>query len=264
MLELLFSAHFFLSFSHRCYLLFRKGVTKNRNKFKARVYIHGRYHHVGTFDTPKEAALAYDRAALQAQRPQDTLNFPATKTMETYTFKNFPELYTKEDLENIAKGKNYTFEELLQQNPSIKLSNHLQGAPTPSTKLKQTMKKTMKKMMKKTSSLTAAQKNWRRTNLLNFPEGKQVSVYWDRMTDTASFKTGTPSLHDKRIPGIIHQRVRTGIVVKWLSDGTTTLILDAFVDAVIRTRITKPPEKKKKQRRLVDCGEREVVDGARE
>jgi len=84
------------------------------------------------------------------------------------------------------------------------------------------------------------------------------------MTGTASFKTGTPSLHVKRIPGIIHQRVRTGIVVKWLSDGTTTLILDAFVDAVIRTRITKPPEKKKKQRRLVDCGEREVVDGARE
>ena len=47
--------------------------------------------------------------------------------METYIFNN--KLYTKEDLENVAKRKNYTFEELLQKNPSIKL---LQGAPNPS------------------------------------------------------------------------------------------------------------------------------------
>jgi len=41
--------------------------------------------------------------------------------METYIFNN--KLYTKEDLENVAKRKNYTFEELLQKNPSIKLSD---------------------------------------------------------------------------------------------------------------------------------------------
>ena len=38
--------------------------------------------------------------------------------METYIFND--KLYTKEDLENVAKRKNYTFEELLQKNPSIK------------------------------------------------------------------------------------------------------------------------------------------------
>jgi len=185
----LFSAHFFLSFSHRCYLFFREGVTKNRNKFKARVYIAGprknvpgRHHHVGTFDTPKEAALAYDRAAIQAQRPQDTLNFPATKTMETYTFKNFPELYTKEDLENIAKRKNYTFEELLQKNPSIKLSNHLQGAPNPSKTMKKTMKKTPQKtkMQRIFEEFKAKQKRIPRCKVCNHKHdpGDEICSKW--------------------------------------------------------------------------------------
>jgi len=142
----------------------------------------GRHHHVGTFETPKEAALAYDRAAIQAQRPQDTLNFPATKTMETYTFKNFPELYTKEDLENIAKRKNYTFEELLQKNPSIKLSNHLQGAPNPSKTMKKTMKKTPQKtkMQRIFEEFKAKQKRIPRCKVCNHKHdpGDEICSKW--------------------------------------------------------------------------------------
>ena len=41
--------------------------------------------------------------------------------METYLFNN--KLYTKEDLEGVAERKGYSFEELLQKNPSIKLSD---------------------------------------------------------------------------------------------------------------------------------------------
>ncbi len=41
--------------------------------------------------------------------------------METYIFNN--KLYTKEDLEGVAERKGYTFEELLQRNPSIKPSD---------------------------------------------------------------------------------------------------------------------------------------------
>ena len=41
--------------------------------------------------------------------------------METYIFNN--KLYTKEDLEGVAQRKGYTFEELLQKNPSIKPSD---------------------------------------------------------------------------------------------------------------------------------------------
>ena len=41
--------------------------------------------------------------------------------METYIFNN--KLYTREDLEGVAERKGYTFEELLQRNPSIKPSD---------------------------------------------------------------------------------------------------------------------------------------------
>ena len=41
--------------------------------------------------------------------------------METYIFNN--KLYTREDLEGVAERKGYTFEELLQKNPSIKPSD---------------------------------------------------------------------------------------------------------------------------------------------
>ena len=52
------------------------GVYKSGNKFKASISIGGNAHHLGTFDTTKEAAIAWDLAAIQAKRPKSDLNFP--------------------------------------------------------------------------------------------------------------------------------------------------------------------------------------------
>ena len=52
-----------------------KGVRKSGKKFRANIRIDGKTQSLGTFDTPKEAAQAYDRAAIQAGRPTSKLNF---------------------------------------------------------------------------------------------------------------------------------------------------------------------------------------------
>ena len=53
-----------------------RGVYKNKNRFKATICIDGRQHNIGQFGTTKEAAIAYDLAAIQAKRPRSDLNFP--------------------------------------------------------------------------------------------------------------------------------------------------------------------------------------------
>ena len=53
-----------------------RGVSKKRSRFTAQIWIDGRLHHLGMFDTTKEAAIAYDLAAIQAKRPTSDLNFP--------------------------------------------------------------------------------------------------------------------------------------------------------------------------------------------
>ena len=53
-----------------------RGVYKNGNKFKATIYVDGTLLHLGRFGTTKEAAIAYDFAAIQAKRPKSDLNFP--------------------------------------------------------------------------------------------------------------------------------------------------------------------------------------------
>ena len=53
-----------------------RGVTKNGNRFVARIRIDGRKTHLGLFGTTKEAAIAFDLAAIQAKRPKSDLNFP--------------------------------------------------------------------------------------------------------------------------------------------------------------------------------------------
>ena len=53
-----------------------KGVQKIKSgRFQAYINIDGKMQGLGTFDTPKEAAQAYDRAAIQAGRPTSKLNF---------------------------------------------------------------------------------------------------------------------------------------------------------------------------------------------
>ena len=53
-----------------------RGVYKKGNRFKAQIKIGDRYHYIGLFGTTKEAAIAYDLAAIQAKRPKSDLNFP--------------------------------------------------------------------------------------------------------------------------------------------------------------------------------------------
>jgi len=53
-----------------------RGVHKEGNRFKAQIQSGGRRHHLGLFGTTKEAAIAYDLAAIQAKRPRSDLNFP--------------------------------------------------------------------------------------------------------------------------------------------------------------------------------------------
>ena len=53
-----------------------RGVYKDGNRFKAGIIINGRNLHLGNFGTTKEAAVAFDLAAIQAKRPRSDLNFP--------------------------------------------------------------------------------------------------------------------------------------------------------------------------------------------
>ena len=52
-----------------------KGVSKNGKRFKAVLYIDGKTQTLGTFDTSKKAARAYDCAAMQAGKPATNLNY---------------------------------------------------------------------------------------------------------------------------------------------------------------------------------------------
>ena len=53
-----------------------RGVYKRGNRFQAKINIGGRVRSIGYFGTTKEAAIAFDLAAIQAKRPKSDLNFP--------------------------------------------------------------------------------------------------------------------------------------------------------------------------------------------
>ena len=48
---------------------------KSGEKFQATINIDSKLQYLGTFDTPKEAAQAFDHAAIQAGRRPSKLNF---------------------------------------------------------------------------------------------------------------------------------------------------------------------------------------------
>ena len=51
-------------------------VCKNGKGFQAKIVIGGKLTHIGMYDTSKEAAIAYDRAVLKANKSKTLLNFP--------------------------------------------------------------------------------------------------------------------------------------------------------------------------------------------
>ena len=53
-----------------------RGVYKKGKKFAASISIAGKNSHIGTYDTAREAAVAYDRAVLKANHSKSLLNFP--------------------------------------------------------------------------------------------------------------------------------------------------------------------------------------------
>jgi hypothetical protein len=53
-----------------------RGVQKRGKKFRARIMLGGKNTSIGRYDTAKEAAVAYDRAVLKANKSTTLLNFP--------------------------------------------------------------------------------------------------------------------------------------------------------------------------------------------
>ena len=49
---------------------------KDRKRFNAAITIDYKLKHLGRYDTPKEAALAFDRAVVQHKHSSSKLNYP--------------------------------------------------------------------------------------------------------------------------------------------------------------------------------------------
>ena len=73
--SLSFSPYFFFFFS----FFHRYNTYKTGSRFKATITIQGKLSFLGNFPSTKEAAIAYDLAALNAGRSRETLNFPNMK-----------------------------------------------------------------------------------------------------------------------------------------------------------------------------------------
>ena len=79
-----------------------RGVYKQGKRFKAQIYLDGTSRYLGIFDTIKEAAIAYDLAAIQAKRRTSDLNFLELDVNATLNFvsqlrKNYKQLKMKKN-----------------------------------------------------------------------------------------------------------------------------------------------------------------------
>ena len=110
-----------------------RGVYKTRNRFQASIYFSGKEHHIGMFGTPKEAAIAFDYAAIQAKRPKCDLNFPDmihTKTMK----KKFMNMKKKKKKRKIKTKKTSTSTKSKNSNKSSSSTSSSSSSSSSSSK----------------------------------------------------------------------------------------------------------------------------------
>jgi len=104
-----------------------RGVHKEGNRFKAQSSIDGKKHTIGRFDTAKEAAEAWDQAALQAKFPRCELNFP---DLMKHDKKVSEEEVEEEELEDEAKDQDQDQDEEEVTPPPKKKTCHSSSTTT--------------------------------------------------------------------------------------------------------------------------------------